>query len=77
MWFEKTGTKPEWVDKHDGGPHEAGYLKLDCTRLKETFGWSPKWNISGAMERLVAWYSTYLAGGDVETCMKEQVGEFL
>lgn len=30
--------KAKWVNKHDGGPHEANFLKLDCSKLKNTFG---------------------------------------
>ncbi len=32
-----------WVEQYDGGPHEANYLKLDCSKLKSTFGWKPRW----------------------------------
>ena len=38
-----------WVNKYDGGPHEANFLKLDCSKLKKTFGWSPRWNLDEAM----------------------------
>ena len=77
MWFEKTGSEPKWINENDGGPHEAGYLKLDCTKLKETFGWTPRWNIGTTMEKLVDWYAAYLKKVDVSVCMKEQVSEFL
>ena len=77
MWLDKTGNEPKWINEHDGGPHEAGFLKLDCSKLKETFDWEPKWNISMAMQKLVDWYAAYLNKVDVEPCMKEQVREFL
>lgn len=67
----------KWVNKHDGGPHEAGFLKLDCAKLKETFDWNPVWNIDTTMERTVEWYGIYLSGGSITECMKKQIKEFV
>ena len=67
----------KWVNKHDGGPHEANFLKLDCAKLKDTFGWKPIWNIDDAMNKLVEWYSIYLSGGDVIECTNRQIKEYL
>ena len=66
----------EWENKSDGGPHEAGFLKLDCSKLKNTFGWSPKWNIDIAVERTVEWAKAFYEGADAEEKMKEQIGAF-
>ena len=45
------GTK--WQVKGDGGPHEAGFLKLNCDKLKDTFSWKPVWNIRTAVQKTV------------------------
>ena len=39
MFCNKWGEGVEWINKHDGGPHEANFLKLDCSKMKKTFGW--------------------------------------
>lgn len=49
LWTEKTGKEIKWMNRHDGGPHEAGFLKLDCSRLKNVFGWKPGWTIEQAL----------------------------
>ena len=36
------GGDAKWVNRYDGGPHEANFLKLDCSRVKKTFGWKPQ-----------------------------------
>ena len=54
-WRELTGEKMQWISKHDGGPHEANFLKLDCSLLKNTFGWKPHWHVEQAMEEIVRW----------------------
>lgn len=42
-----------WSNQSDGGPHEAAYLKLDCSKLKSTFGWKPRWSIEQAVESVI------------------------
>ena len=66
-----------WVNKHDGGPHEANFLKLDCSRLKTTFGWQPVWNVETTMEKIVEWTVAYLTDGDVAEVMDKQIAEFV
>ena len=67
----------KWINKYDGGPHEANFLKLDCSKLKQTFGWSPRWNLEVAIEKTVEWSKCYIAGGDIRACMDRQINEFL
>lgn len=59
------------------GPHEAAFLRLDCGRLKETFGWEPTWNIKAAVEKTVEFSKAWQAGEDAESIMKAQIHEFL
>ena len=77
LFVNKWGEGMRWVNKYDGGPHEANFLKLDCSKLKKTFGWSPRWNLDEAMEKIVEWSKVWLAGGDVRVCMDKQINEFL
>ncbi|MEG2697891.1 MAG: CDP-glucose 4,6-dehydratase, partial [Ruthenibacterium sp.] len=54
-------------------PHEASFLKLDCSRLKSVFGWQPTWHIDETMEYTCAWYRGWLAGEDINALMQEQI----
>lgn len=74
---EEWGNDAKWVDSYGEGPHEANFLKLDCSRLKNTFGWRPRWDSREAVKRTVEWTKTYLEGGDVEKCMEEQIERFI
>ena len=62
--------KIDWVNRSDGGPHEDNYLKLDCTKIRETLDWHPVWNIEKAMEELVIWYGAYARGEDLTVVAK-------
>lgn len=77
LFVSKWGGGMKWINKYDGGPHEANFLKLDCSKLKSTFGWTPRWNLDEAMDKIVEWSKIWLAGGDVRGCMDKQIAEFL
>lgn len=76
-WNQMMGNHIVWRNQYDGGPHEANFLKLDCSKIKKTFGWKPRWNVETAVERIVEWSKVYLEGGDVSDCMDRQIMEFL
>ena len=65
-----------WENHFVGGPHEARFLKLDCSKLKSVFGWRPRWNVGTAVEKTVDWTKVYLSGGDVRGCMDDQIHSF-
>lgn len=66
-----------WINKHDGGPHEANFLKLDCTKLKEIFGWKPLWDINTTMDKTVEWWAEYLSSDDMKDFTEKQIKEYL
>lgn len=65
------------ADKYDGGPHEANFLKLDCSKLKATFGWNPHWNLEYAIAKTVEWSKCWIDKRDVRACMIDQINDFL
>lgn len=66
-----------WENVSTEGPHEAAFLKLDCSKLRSTFGWRSKWDIRQAVEKTVEWAKAYQAHGDIPACMDKQITEFL
>lgn len=75
-WNQTAGTSIQWIDQYDGGPHEANFLKLDCSKLKKTLGWAPRWHAETAVEKVVEWADVYFHQADICACMKEQILEF-
>ena len=45
-----------------GGPHEANYLKLDCSKARDQLGWSPALGLDDALEWIVEWHKGHLSG---------------
>lgn len=77
LFVKHWGEGLKWIDCHDGGPHEANFLKLDCSKLKTTFSWKPHWNLDKAIEKVVEWSKCWVDGGDVRACMDYEIEEFL
>ena len=48
-----------WCLDGEEQPHEAPYLKLDCSKSKARLSWTPHWSIDQALEATVAWYKSY------------------
>ena len=66
------GENLKWEEEKQDGPHEAKFLKLDCSKIKNTFGWEPVWNIEKAVEKTVE----FTKAKDKVKCMEEQIKEF-
>ena len=77
LFVKYWGEGLKWIDQYDGGPHEANFLKLDCSKLKTIFGWKPHWNLETAIEKVVEWSKVWQAGDDVRPVMDKQIKEFL
>ena len=77
LFVKHWGEGLKWVDRYDGGPHEANFLKLDCSRIKKTFGWYPRWDLDKAVEEVVRWSKVWISGGDVRECMDRQIEEYV
>jgi CDP-glucose 4,6-dehydratase len=56
---ELWGPEMTWQFDDSAHPHEARFLKLDCTRAKTELGWEPQWNLKSALEATVRWYKAY------------------
>lgn len=77
LFVSKWGDGMKWVNRYAGGPHEANFLKLDCSKLKNTFGWKPHWNLDTAIEMVVEWSKCWVEGEDIRVCMNKEIANFL
>ena len=57
-------------------PHEANYLKLDCSKAKAELDWKPRWNIDKALESIVEWNKNYQSGHDIRKITEYQIEEY-
>ena len=78
LFTSKWGNGLKWVNLADAqGPHEANFLKLDCSMIKAAFGWKPTWHIEKAVEMTCDWTRVWLDDGDIPAEMDREIAEFL
>ena len=71
------GGSAAWENQAEANaPHEANFLKLDCSKIKATFGWKPRWHIEECMEMTTRFSKVWLNGGDVPAEMEWEIGTF-
>ena len=66
-----------WESRMEKGPHEANFLRLDCSRIKNKFNWRPTWNIDKAVQKTVEFSKVYTNNGDINRCIDKQIEEFM
>jgi len=70
--MENWGNGAKWELDKKNNPHEAGYLKLDCSKAALQLNWYPKWNLEDTLKRITRWHQNYLAKENIqEQCLLE------
>ena len=77
IFCQAWGEGAHWQTHADNGPHEAHFLKLDCSKIKSELGWKPRWHIADAVEKTVEWAKAWENGADMRMVTEEQIGSFL
>ncbi len=77
LFVKYWGDGIKWINKSDGGPHEANFLHLDCSKLKSVFDWTPRWNVETAVKNTVKWYKAWNEGTNIRNMMTEQIYDFI
>lgn len=53
-------------------PHEAHYLKLDCSKARAELGWQPRWSLERSLDSIIAWTHAFRRQGDLrEECLRQ------
>lgn len=57
-------------------PHEANYLKLDCTKSRELLHWKPQLTTESALSWTVDWYKAWHQGKDMSQMTENQIERY-
>lgn len=66
----------DWDLESSSGPHEATLLRLDAGKARWTLGWSPRLDLSKALQWTVDWYREFASGGDVRSFSEKQISAY-
>lgn len=77
LFCEYWGKDAKWENVAEvGAPHEANFLKLDCSKVKSVFGWAPRWHIEECIDMTCRFSKVWLGGGNVAEEMDKEIAEF-
>ena len=66
------GNNASWILDKKNNPHEAVFLKLDCSKAANRLKWNSKWNLQLTLKSIVDWHQLYRNAGDMKKqCLKE------
>ena len=73
---EEWGHEAGWKIDGNPQPHEAKYLKLDISRAKAGLGWSPRWDLSKALSKIIYWQQGWIKGENMQKLTLQQISEY-
>ena len=78
LFVKKWGGQARWENLSEtNAPHEANFLKLDCSRIRSALSWKPIWGIERAVEETVRWTQVWLQKGDIIEEMDREIEAYL
>lgn len=78
LFCKHWGDGAVWENQAEANaPHEANFLKLDCSKIKAVFGWKPRWHMEECMAMTCRFSKVWLSGGDIPTEMDWEIKDFI
>ena len=78
MFCDAWGKGAQWENiAEKNAPHEANFLKLDCSKIKAVFGWKARWHIEECINKTCEFSKVWLSGENVAQEMDKEIKEFL
>jgi|APSaa5957512535_1039671.scaffolds.fasta_scaffold18398_4 CDP-glucose 4,6-dehydratase len=73
---QKWGDGANWQKDDAKHPHEAHYLKLDCSKAQARLGWRPQWTLAQALQHITTWHKAHHRGDDMQEFSLKQIADF-
>ncbi len=67
------GAGTKWTELPQPYPHEAHYLKLDCSKSRQRLGWAPQLDLNESLEWVVKWYQSFNNSQDIREITISQI----
>ncbi|MBE1274795.1 CDP-glucose 4,6-dehydratase [Enterovibrio baiacu] len=73
----KWGEDADWFLSEGDHPHEAHYLKLDCSKARMRLDWQPVWDLETTLEKIVAWHKAWLNKEDMNKHTVKEINDYI
>jgi CDP-glucose 4,6-dehydratase len=70
------GEGASWQLDEGDHPHEAHYLKLDCSKARMRLDWQPRWGLAHTLGMIVAWQRAWQAQQDMRSLTLRQIEQY-
>jgi CDP-glucose 4,6-dehydratase len=74
---EKWGKNATYIIDEGLHPHEAHYLKLDCSKARQRLGWMPKWTLDQTLDYIIEWVCAYKNNESLRLLCQAQIESYL
>jgi len=71
------GENAAWYIDDADHPHEAKFLKLDCTKAQAKLGWKPRWDLNQALHKIIDWHKENSSGVQPRQLCEKQIAEYM
>lgn len=66
-----------WFLSKGEHPHEAHYLKLDCSKAKMRLNWQPVWDLDTTLSKITKWHKEWLAKSNMREYTLTEIKEYM
>jgi CDP-glucose 4,6-dehydratase len=74
--MELWGNNVSWMQETSPQPHEANYLKLDCSKARSQLKWQPRLDAQTALAWVLDWTKALQTGANMRDVTVNQIMEF-
>jgi CDP-glucose 4,6-dehydratase len=73
---EAWGDGASWTLQPGEHPHEASFLKLDISKVRQRLQWTPRWSLETALKSITEWHQAWLSGQDMQAVCLNQISQY-
>ncbi len=73
---KKWGGDASWLHDEKEHPHEARFLKLDCSKAKAELNWEPNWRLEHTLSLIIDWHKKWISREDMKIVSLKEIEEF-
>ncbi|MEH6347741.1 MAG: CDP-glucose 4,6-dehydratase [Bermanella sp.] len=71
------GEGAAWNLDVNSHPHEACYLKLDCSKAKLRLQWQPRWSLETTLQKIVLWHKAWLSNENMHDYTLNEIKSYI
>lgn len=66
----------KWEIKNSLEPHEASLLLLDSSKAKSKLGWTPRWSLEIALDKIIEWHKAWIENESMDELSISQIDSY-